>query len=116
MNEGAGFPGALPPWSAVNVDSIQRAETDGMTLDIRRARKADLGEIERLLRDAELTTLGVADHLRGFLVAEDARVIVGCAGLETYGASALLRSVVVSTRLSQIGGRLVEDLLDRAPK
>lgn len=87
-----------------------------MTVEIRRARPADLDEIERLLNDAELTTLGVADHLEEFLVAEDGRAIVGCAGLETYGASALLRSVVVRPehRNRRIGGRLVAELLDGA--
>lgn len=87
-----------------------------MQSEIRRARRGDLGQIERLLRDADLTTLGVADQLRGFLVAEDGHAIVGCAGLETYGPSALLRSVVVRPdyRNRRIGGRLVQDLLDRA--
>lgn len=76
----------------------------------------DLPAIERLLNDADLTTVGVADHLPEFVVAEDGNAVVACAGLETYGGSALLRSVVVRPdyRSRGLGGRLVAELLDRA--
>lgn len=56
-----------------------------MQSEIRRARRGDLGQIERLLRDADLTTLGVADQLRGFLVAEDGTSSSVARGLRRTG-------------------------------
>jgi amino-acid N-acetyltransferase len=83
---------------------------------MRGARTDDLPAIEQLLVDADLISVGVTDHLPEFVVAEDANTVVGCAGLETYGASALLRSVVVRPdyRSRGLGNRLVARLLDRA--
>lgn len=85
-------------------------------MQMRAATEHDLAAVEGLLRDADLTPLGVADHLRGFVVADDGSDVIACAGLETYGASALLRSVVVRSdyRNRGLGGSLVAQLLDRA--
>ena len=83
---------------------------------LRSAQPGDLSAVERLLTDVDLTTAGVADHVDGFIVAEDAASIVGCAGLETYGAGGLLRSVAVRPdhRSNAVGRQLVERALDRA--
>lgn len=64
---------------------------------IRPARASDLTAVERLLQGAGLTTAGVAEHLAEFQIAEDAGQVVGTAGLEIHGRSALLRSVAVAT-------------------
>lgn len=66
---------------------------------IRRARPTDRVAAEALLRAATLPLEGVSDHLDAFLIAEDkSSRTLGVAGLEIYGASALLRSVAVEAR------------------
>ena len=64
-------------------------------LELRTARSADLTEVLALLGRAQLPTAGVAEALSHFVVAESEGKLVGVAGLEVYGASALLRSVAV---------------------
>lgn len=87
-----------------------------MTLRIRVANTADLVGITELLTAAGLPSAGVSDWLSEFLIAEHDSAIVGSAGMEIYGASALLRSVAVrsSHRGQGLARQLVEDLLDRA--
>src|SRR5437879_8565216 len=63
---------------------------------IREARERDLPGVEALLGSFNLAIAGVAQHLPGFLVLEDAGRIVASAGLELYGSAALLRSVAVA--------------------
>lgn len=85
-------------------------------LELRNARQADLGEVVALLQRAELPAAGVAEAFSHFVVAEHEGRIVGTAGLELYGASALLRSVVVddSWRCSGVGRRLIDRALAEA--
>ncbi|HXF81654.1 MAG TPA: GNAT family N-acetyltransferase, partial [bacterium] len=82
---------------------------------LRAARHRDRPAIEALLAANDLPTVGVADHLRGFVVAEEAARVVGAAGAEVYGRHALLRSVVVDPahRGRGIAGRLVDRVLER---
>ena len=78
------------------------------------AAPSDLDEILALLTAAELPREGGAEHMRGFVVARDAEGrLVGCAGLERYGALGLLRSVAVASELqrSGLGSRLVSTVL-----
>jgi amino-acid N-acetyltransferase len=60
--------------------------------------------------------VGVAAWLGHFLVADSEGDVVAVAGLESYGASALLRSVAVSPewRGSGLGRQLVDRLLTEA--
>ncbi len=83
---------------------------------IRSAHAQDLDEIEHLLQRAGLTIAGVRDHLDGFEVAEEEGRIVASAGLEIYGAAALLRSVAVDPahRNRGVARELVQRLLNRA--
>ncbi len=83
---------------------------------LRSARSADLPQVLSLLNGAGLPTAGVAEVFSHFVVAESEGRLVGAAGLEIYGASALLRSVVVedSWRGSGVGRRLIENALDTA--
>jgi amino-acid N-acetyltransferase len=75
---------------------------------VRQASSNDLTRIEQLLESASLPTLGVAEHVQHFLVAEQGETIVGVIGLEVYGETALLRSAVVSFDLQRTGiGRLL---------
>jgi phosphinothricin acetyltransferase len=83
---------------------------------LRAARDADWPGIAALIEGAGLTPSGARDHLDSFLIAVSGPRIVGVAGLELYGAAALLRSVVVdqAERGTGLGTRLVEAALDLA--
>ncbi len=83
---------------------------------LRAARPEDLPAIEALLTGAGLPTAGVADSLAHFVVAEHDGAIVGVAGLEVYGADALLRSVAVADRWRGrgLGGALTGSVLAAA--
>jgi len=85
-----------------------------------RIRPALAGErdlLERLLQAARLPLDGVAVGFPGrYVFACVDEHVVGAAGLETYGAAALLRSVVVrdGVRGQGLGRALVEDRLEHA--
>src|SRR5439155_23366741 len=83
---------------------------------IREARERDLPGVEPLLVSFNLAIAGVAHHLPGFLVLEDAGRIVASAGLELYGVAALLRSVAASeaVRNPGLGDAMVTQLHHRA--
>ena len=80
---------------------------------LRRARAADWDDVRRLLDAAELpaTDLGPA-LLEHFLIAELDDDVVGLAGMEVFGNTGLLRSLVVanSARSAGLGGTLVAAL------
>ncbi len=83
---------------------------------IRPAGASDLPAILALLEGAALPTDGVEAHLRGFVVAEAGRRVIGVAGLERYGDAALLRSVAVadSARGRGLGALLTTRALEPA--
>jgi amino-acid N-acetyltransferase len=87
--------------------------TDGRCVAVRKAGGEDLALVNELLAEAGLPTDGIEDWLPNFLVAEHEGRIVAVAGLESYGPSALLRSVAVRPdwRNSGLGRELVERLL-----
>lgn len=89
---------------------------DRRCASVRPASAEDLASVHGLLERAGLPTAGVEEWLRDFLVAEHQGEIVGVAGLEVYGASALLRSVAVRPdwQGSGLGRQLVERLLSAA--
>jgi amino-acid N-acetyltransferase len=82
----------------------------------RRAHEGDGPLVADLLRRARLPIDGVADHLPRFVLAFLDGALVGCAGLEVYGAPALLRSVAVAEeqRGTGLGQALVHRILDQA--
>ena len=83
---------------------------------VRQAFAGDLDRIIHLLGSASLPTLGVAQHLQNFLVAEQGGTIIGAIGLEVYGNTALLRSAVVTPDLQNkgIGDMLYQHNLEHA--
>jgi amino-acid N-acetyltransferase len=85
-------------------------------LKIRKARKSDLPAVEELLSASKLPLDGVREHFADFIVAEDDNRIQGVVGIEKYESVGLLRSAAVSPerRGIGIGGRLVEQVLERA--
>ncbi|UCD38203.1 MAG: GNAT family N-acetyltransferase [Fidelibacterota bacterium] len=80
------------------------------------AREADLSVILKLLSTTGLKGTGLQGHLGTTLVARQRETIVGCAALERYGASAMLRSVAVRPGYQgqRLGRRLTEAALDLA--
>ena len=89
---------------------------DRRCVSVRGAHGGDFSAVSGLLASAGLPTAGVEEWLPHFLVAEDRGEIVGAAGLELYGASALLRSVAVRPdwRGSGLARQLVDQLLAAA--
>lgn len=79
-----------------------------------RARPPDLEPVLALLGEASLPGDGVGEHFENFLVARDGERIVGAVGVERYGESALLRSLVVAPAHQRwgLGRALTERLLE----
>jgi amino-acid N-acetyltransferase len=79
-------------------------------VDLAPARPEDWPAVRALLTQSKLPLDGLDMRLEHFVVARDGHDIVGVAGLEHYGASALLRSVAVDDRWRGTGiGRLLVD-------
>jgi len=90
---------------------MTQSVSQGAAVQLRTAAAADLPAILGLLTASDLPTVGVADALPGFIVAEHDGRIVGVVGLETCCRRyALLRSTAVAPELRKhgIGRRLVE--------
>lgn len=87
-----------------------------MSGEVRRARAEDIPRIEALVTAERLPAYGLSEYLDAFFVLDVAGEVLGCAGLEVYGESALLRSVVVAEdrRNRYDGRRLVEAALAEA--
>jgi amino-acid N-acetyltransferase len=81
-----------------------------------RARPADIGEIEDLLRESALPVEGASTHLDHFFVVREGESISGVIGLEAYGEEGLLRSLAVraSRRSRGIGNELYLRLIEEA--
>lgn len=87
------------------------AMTGSATVTLRPATTADLRAIAELLKASSLPTVGVAESLSGFIVAEQGDDIVGVVGVESCGERyGLLRSAAVADkwRGHGVGRRLVE--------
>jgi amino-acid N-acetyltransferase len=87
--------------------------SNGECVELRSARSGDLPEVLALLVEAQLPSTGVAEAFSDFFVAEHEGQLIGAAGLEIYGPSALLRSVVVEEewRGTGVGARLIDLVL-----
>lgn len=84
-------------------------------LKIGPATPRDLDDVLALLRECDLPTDGVEQHIGTFVVAREGSRLVGCGGAEAYQFAALIRSVAVAAdqRGNGLGRRLVRELLDR---
>jgi amino-acid N-acetyltransferase len=75
----------------------------------------DLAAVTALLAAAALPAVGLTDQFpAAYVVAREGGRVAGCAGLEQYGHTGLLRSVAVvpSLRGSGLARAMVERLLD----
>lgn len=79
--------------------------------------QADWPQVAALLQGAELPLASAEAHLDSFLLAFRGQELVGTAGLEHYGKTALLRSVAIhkTERGTGLGQEIVRRLLDLAP-
>jgi N-acetylglutamate synthase-like GNAT family acetyltransferase/SAM-dependent methyltransferase len=82
------------------------------------AGEGDASAIEGILAAVDLPATDVREHIGDFLVARADGRIVGCAGLELYGETALLRSLAVlpEQRGRGVGGRLAAAILAKAQR
>lgn len=90
---------------------MTQTASENTVVALRAASTADLPNIFSLLSASDLPTVGVAETLGGFTVAEHDGRIVGVVGVETCCSRyALLRSTAVAPeyRKHGIGRRLVE--------
>lgn len=80
---------------------------------IRPAGPDDWPAVAELLARSGLPLEGAVEHLADFLLAVDGQRVVGCAGLERYQTTGLLRSVAVDPgyRGRGLGTRLVGEAL-----
>ncbi|MBL8046012.1 MAG: GNAT family N-acetyltransferase [Anaerolineales bacterium] len=87
-----------------------------MEIKIRPATAADWPPVAALLQAAQLPLEGAQAHLSNFILAFQDNELLGCAGLEAYGESGLLRSVAVkeTARGTGVGGQLVQAVLQAA--
>jgi len=85
---------------------------------IREAIKDDLKAVMSLLDRASLPSVDIEKHLLTFFVLENVRTIVGAIGMELYGDTALLRSLVVEKnyRNKGCGKELYYTLISKATK
>jgi amino-acid N-acetyltransferase len=81
-------------------------------------RREHLEAVLELLHDADLPDEGVSDGLQSFWVAQAGAEVVGAVGLEAYGQTALLRSLVVreDRRRGGLGAALVRRVLREAER
>jgi N-acetylglutamate synthase-like GNAT family acetyltransferase len=81
---------------------------------LRAARTADSDSVRGLVAAAHLPAAEIERFIEGFVVAEQEGAIVGCGGLELYGAAAVVRSVVVEPGLRGTGlGRRIATVLEQ---
>lgn len=83
---------------------------------LRLARRDDVPGLSELIRSENFPVIEIEECLDSFWVVEDRGQIVGCAGIERYGDTAVLRSVVVgpSLRGTGLGVRMTQAALDWA--
>lgn len=85
-------------------------------LRIRRATAKDLPSVTDLLKEYNLPTEGVPDHIANYLISESSGEMIGTIGLEVYESTGLLRSACVKERFQSrgVGQRFYEILITYA--
>ncbi len=67
------------------------------------ATEADWPDIEALLRASCLSSEGRHDHITQYMIARDKSGLLGCAGIERYETTGVLRALVVAKRARSAG-------------
>lgn len=82
-------------------------------ISILKANEFDYQQIIELLTKSNLPTEGVREVLSSTIVAKDGEDVIGCAAIEMYNNSTLLRSVAVDDRYQGkgIGLKLTQNLI-----
>jgi amino-acid N-acetyltransferase len=79
---------------------------------LRRATEADIPRFVELIAAANLPPLFIEQYLDGFVAAVRDGAVVACGGVEFYGGSAVIRSVVVDPGAQGLGlGRSIAEML-----
>jgi N-acetylglutamate synthase-like GNAT family acetyltransferase/2-polyprenyl-3-methyl-5-hydroxy-6-metoxy-1,4-benzoquinol methylase len=114
--EAAGALSGVLASAAVSARRPAKPWVEGADYRVRPAGQEDLPGVESLLQEVGLPIEGVGENLETFLVAERDGKIIGSAGLEIAGESALLRSVASApcARKRRVAENLVEKALDMA--
>lgn len=114
----AGDPAALAASLAAMPPSQSTLPTPsrGDACVYRRGRLTDMPRLAELIIHGELPPMFIEEFVEGFVAAEYEGAIIGCGGLEVYGDSGVIRSVVVEAhaRGIHIGERMAELLIDDA--
>ncbi|MEO8456793.1 MAG: GNAT family N-acetyltransferase [Chloroflexota bacterium] len=87
-----------------------------MALTLRTGRFDEVAEISNLITSEGMPAIEVDHWIDGFWVLDDGEKLVACAGVEIYGETAMLRSVMVAAWLRGTGEgiRLINRSLDYA--
>ncbi len=85
-------------------------------MQYRTAKKKDLTDIKKILKQSNLPTKDCDSHADNFIVVEQEGEIIAAGGLEIYGALGLVRSIVVipEYRGKGISRKILTILEDRA--
>jgi amino-acid N-acetyltransferase len=111
MDEGGQTPEAMLEMAPPAPATPER-KLDAANVTYRRARATDIPRMAQLMAAEQLPPLFIQEFLGGFVVAECDGEIAGTGGLEMYGGTGAIRSVVVDPRLRGTGvGRRIADLL-----
>ena len=98
--------------AAAGEQPTSAASLDRAACRYRRARPDDVPRVAALIASANLPPLFIDEFLGGFVIADCAGEIAGVGGLEIYGESGVMRSVVVDERARGWGlGRAMSELL-----
>ena len=65
------------------------------SLTIEKPTHTDLLAVQGLLKSFKLPVKGIEEHFKSFLVLKSNNQVIGCAGMEIYESTALLRSVAI---------------------
>jgi len=85
-------------------------------MQYRQATKADLTEIEELLKDNNLPFSDCSEHIDNFILKEEKNKIIGIGCIEIYGRNGLIRSMVVAKnyRRSGVAKEILRTLKEKA--
>lgn len=98
--------------AAVGQHAASAAALDRAACRYRRARPDDMPRMAALIASANLPPLFLEEFLGGFVAADCRGEIAGVGGLEIYGETGVIRSVVVDERARDWGlGRAMSELL-----